>query len=71
MTSISQPWRVSWRADPHAKALADRHYNRQTFRPCGQTLGGMLALLLLPEDMPEPLAPRGAQLPLFEEALPR
>lgn len=23
------PWRLSWRADPAAMALADRHYNRQ------------------------------------------
>jgi hypothetical protein len=23
------PWRLSWRADPAAVALADRHYNRQ------------------------------------------
>lgn len=25
------PWRLSWRADPAAAALADRHYNRQAF----------------------------------------
>lgn len=25
----SQPWRLSWRADPRARPLADRHYNRQ------------------------------------------
>ncbi len=24
-----QPWRLSWRADPRALPLADRHYNRQ------------------------------------------
>lgn len=23
------PWSLSWRADPRARALADRHYNRQ------------------------------------------
>lgn len=23
------PWRMSWRADPAGRALADRHYNRQ------------------------------------------
>lgn len=23
------PWRLSWRADPAARAIADRHYNRQ------------------------------------------
>lgn len=26
---IAQPWRLSWRADPRALPLADRHYNRQ------------------------------------------
>jgi hypothetical protein len=25
----TSPWRRSWRADPAARALADRHYNRQ------------------------------------------
>lgn len=24
-----QPWALSWRADPVARAIADRHYNRQ------------------------------------------
>ena len=23
------PWRLSWRADPATRAIADRHYNRQ------------------------------------------
>ena len=37
------PWRMSWRADPHARALADRHYNRQNpdadqFVPPGRAL---------------------------------
>ena len=27
--SGESPWRLSWRADPRARALADRHYNRQ------------------------------------------
>lgn len=26
---MTQPWRLSWRADPVARAIADRHYNRQ------------------------------------------
>lgn len=25
-----QPWRLSWRADPRAATIADRHYNRQS-----------------------------------------
>lgn len=29
MTDHVQPWRRSWRADPRALPLADRHYNRQ------------------------------------------
>lgn len=29
MSTIGSPWRPSWRADPAARALADRHYNRQ------------------------------------------
>ncbi|WP_432050287.1 hypothetical protein [Verrucosispora sp. NA02020] len=27
--NLDQPWRRSWRADPRALPLADRHYNRQ------------------------------------------
>ena len=30
MTRLGEsPWRLSWRADPVARAIADRHYNRQ------------------------------------------
>lgn len=29
MTTYEQPWSRSWRADPRALPLADRHYNRQ------------------------------------------
>ncbi len=41
--SMEQPWRLSWRADPRARRLADRHYNRQTlgakqFVPTGSCL---------------------------------
>ena len=37
------PWRLSWRADPAVRALADRHYNRQSpgavqFVPPGRCL---------------------------------
>lgn len=39
----SQPWARSWRADPGAVAIADRHYNRQSigspqFVPPGRCL---------------------------------
>ncbi len=37
------PWRPSWRADPAARVVADRHYNRQAhgaaqFVPPGRCL---------------------------------
>lgn len=43
MTSPSSPWQISWRADPHAARIADRHYSRQThgspqFVPPGRCL---------------------------------
>lgn len=41
-------------------------YRRAGFLPVGQTKGGLLAFQLLPEDMPEPAPPIGAQLELFE-----
>ena len=39
----ASPWRLSWRADPEVRALADRHYNRQNvgasqFVPPGRCL---------------------------------
>lgn len=39
----NQMWRLSWRADPATRAIADRHYNRQTighpqFVPPGRCL---------------------------------
>jgi hypothetical protein len=41
--ATSSPWRLSWRADPAARAIADRHYNRQKpgsgqFAPPGRCL---------------------------------
>lgn len=41
--SSEQPWRVSWRADPGGRVIADRHYNRQSvgaaqFVPPGRCL---------------------------------
>jgi hypothetical protein len=49
MTGLASPWRPSWRADPEARVLADRHYNRQKpgaaqFVPPGR------CLVLLTED---------------------
>lgn len=31
------------------------------FRPAGRTKGGLVAVQMLPEDMPDPMAPAGAQ----------
>ena len=41
--AAESPWRLSWRADPEVRALADRHYNRQNvgapqFVPPGRCL---------------------------------
>lgn len=39
-----------------------RCYRRSGFAPVGHTAGGLLALQLLPDAMPDALAPHGAQL---------
>ena len=44
-----------------------RCYLRAGFRPAGHTKAGLVALQLLPGDMPEPSAPVGAQLMLAED----
>ena len=38
-----------------------RCYLRAGWRVCGETKGGLLALCLLPSEMPAPMAPNGAQ----------
>ena len=43
-----------------------RCYLRAGFTRCGKTKGGLLALQLLPEDMPLPAEPMGAQRGLFD-----
>lgn len=40
-------------------------YLRAGFKVCGETEGGLLALQLLPGDMPEPEEPIGAQMELI------
>lgn len=45
-----------------------RCYRKAGFRPVGTTVGGLVALQLLPDQMPAPVPPLGAQLTLFEEA---
>lgn len=41
-----------------------RCYRKAGFSVVGETRSGLLALQLLPEEMPEPLAPRGSQIEL-------
>lgn len=45
-----------------------RCFRKAGFKPAGYTKGGLLALQLLPEDMPEAQMPAGATLPMFLEA---
>jgi hypothetical protein len=42
-----------------------RCYRKAGFRPCGETKGGLLALQLLPSDMPDAMAPMGSNVDLF------
>lgn len=42
-----------------------RCYRRAGFRPCGWTKGGLLALQMVPDAMPEPAEPIRAQGSLF------
>ena len=47
-----------------------RCYRRAGFKVCGETKGGLLALQLLPIDMPEPVVPLGATMAIdFESAV--
>lgn len=43
-----------------------RCYRRAGFEECGETKGGLLALQLIPGRMPEPEAPIGTNMELFE-----
>ncbi len=42
-----------------------RCYRKAGWSPCGMTKGGLVALQILPQEMPEPLIPGGAQLALI------
>lgn len=47
--ATESPWRLSWRADPAARVIADRHYNRQ--KPgTGQFVPPGRCLVLLTAD---------------------
>ena len=43
-------------------------YLKAGFEPCGTTKGGLVALQLLPDLMPDPIAAYRSQLPLFRDA---
>jgi hypothetical protein len=45
-----------------------RCYRRAGFKPCGFTKGGLVALQLLPVDMPEPLKVESAQRSFLDAA---
>jgi hypothetical protein len=48
-------------------------YRKAGFRDCGETKGGLIALQMLPEEMPEPRRARqrpDSQLPLFSVLAP-
>ena len=47
------------------KRDAGRCFRRAGFQPCGHTKGGLVALQLLPADMPDPSPPIGATFDLF------
>lgn len=61
---------VTFVDERHVRRKRDpgRCYLRAGFRPAGHTAGGLVALLLDPADMPDPMPPAGAQLGLFEGA---
>ena len=42
-----------------------RCYRKAGFKPCGFTKGGLIALQLLPDVMPEPIQPINSQCALF------
>ena len=59
MVSFVDAGKVRHKRDP------GRCFLRAGFRRCGETQGGLLAFQLLPEEMPMPAMPNGAQLPLL------
>lgn len=44
-----QPWALSWRADPRARAVADRHYNRQSVGSAQFVPPGRCVVLTTPD----------------------
>lgn len=60
MVTFVDPGRVRPKRDP------GRCFRRAGFEPVGETAGGLVALLLTPDAMPEPSEPLGATLPLWD-----
>lgn len=58
MVTFVDPTKVRHKRDP------GRCFRRAGFRHVGETAGGLIALQLLPADMPEALAPIGSQYEL-------
>lgn len=58
------PRKVKHKRDP------GRCYKHAGFKLVGKTKGDLLAWQLLPELMPEPMAPIGASLRLFRDVTP-
>ena len=58
MVTFVDPGKVRRKRDP------GRCYMRAGFHRVGETAGGLIALQLLPDAMPEPVPPAGAQLAL-------
>jgi hypothetical protein len=59
MVTFVDPAKTRRKRDP------GRCFRRAGFRPCGATAGNLVALQLVPADMPDPEMPHGAQDRLF------
>lgn len=57
-----KPW-----ISPKGKEVYGQVFRMAGFRDCGETKGGLLALQLLPKDMPEARKPMGTNYDLFDE----
>ncbi len=61
MVTFVEPKKTRRKRDP------GRCFIKAGFKRCGMTKGGLVALQLLPADMPEPVAPKGRQAAMFEQ----
>lgn len=50
---MTQPWHLSWRADPVAREIADRHYNRQKIGAAQFVPPGRCLVLVADGSTPE------------------